>query len=106
MSGGVVLRLAVADPTLVRATIPGARVTIEYASRAFRTPTLVALRTPDRSAPLVHDHTPHHGGVVAMVGARHLEARAQPDGRIEVYATDFHRRPLPLAGARGSVHVA
>src|SRR5439155_373462 len=49
------------------------------------------------------DHTPHHGGVVAMVGMRHLEAVATPDGTVRVYVTDVWRRPLPLEDASGSV---
>jgi len=32
------------------------------------------------SGPGVHDHTPHHGGVVGMAGDLHLEALAAPDG--------------------------
>jgi Cu/Ag efflux protein CusF len=53
--------------------------------------------------PGVHDHTPHHAGVVGMVGMTHLEARAEPDGRIRVYLTDRWRRPLPLSDTRGTV---
>src|SRR5206468_5843721 len=49
--------------------------------------------------PGVHDHTPHHGGVVGMAGDLHLEALAAPDGRVRVYLTDFWRRPLPAASA-------
>src|SRR6266446_7008364 len=45
------------------------------------------------SGPGVHDHTPHHGGVVGMAGDLHLEALAAPDGRVRVYLTDFWRRP-------------
>jgi len=53
----------------------------------------------------LHDHTPHHGGVVGMVGAIHLEAVATADGRVRVYLTDFWRRPLPLAGVTGTVRL-
>jgi hypothetical protein len=52
---------------------------------------------------LMHDHTPHHGGVVAMVGMTHLEALAAADGRVRVYLSDRWRRPLPLVGVSGSV---
>src|SRR5438552_13284781 len=52
--------------------------------------------------PGLHDHTPHHGGVVTMVGMQHLEAVAT-DGRFRVYLTDVWRRPLPLDGVSGSV---
>ena len=55
------------------------------------------------SGPGVHDHTPHHGGVVGMAGDLHLEALAAPDGRVRVYLTDFWRRPLPAASATGTV---
>lgn len=51
----------------------------------------------------LHDHTPHHGGLVAMVGALHLEAVARTDGRVHVYLTDLWRRPLPLADVSGHV---
>ncbi|HLY38298.1 MAG TPA: hypothetical protein VKU61_09700 [Candidatus Binatia bacterium] len=52
--------------------------------------------------PGIHDHTPHHGGVVTMVGMQHLEAVAT-DGRFRVYLSDVWRRPLPLDGVSGSV---
>jgi len=55
------------------------------------------------AGPGVHDHTPHHGGVVGMAGDLHLEALAAPDGRVRVYLTDFWRRPLPAASATGTV---
>ena len=32
--------------------------------------------TPVTRGPGIHDHTPHHGGVVTMVGMQHLEAVA------------------------------
>src|SRR5207247_4707426 len=66
---------------------------------------LVALGTAAAGRPGIHDHTPHHGGVVAMVGMRHLEAVAARDGSVRVYLTDVWRRPLPLAGATGTVTV-
>jgi WD40 repeat protein len=53
----------------------------------------------------VHDHTPHHGGVVTMVGMLHLEAVAQPPGRIRVHLSDVWRMPLPVAGATGTVAI-
>jgi Cu/Ag efflux protein CusF len=53
--------------------------------------------------PGIHDHTPHHGGVVAMAGMIHLEAKADPSGRIQLYLTDVWRRPLPLADTTGTV---
>jgi len=65
-------------------------------------PGAVAGRTP---GPGLHDHTPHHGGVVAMVGMLHLEAVASADGRLRLYLTDLYRRPLPLDGVDGTVTV-
>jgi hypothetical protein len=55
--------------------------------------------------PGIHDHTPHHGGVVTMIGMLHLEARATPDGRVRVYLSDVWRRPLPVAGVTGTVTI-
>ena len=55
--------------------------------------------------PGLHDHTPHHGGVVAMVGMIHLETVATAEGRVRVYLSDIWRRPLPLAGVDGSVTI-
>ena len=53
--------------------------------------------------PGIHDHTPHHGGVVAMAGMLHLEAKADPSGRVQLYLTDVWRRPLPLDDTSGTV---
>ncbi len=54
---------------------------------------------------LVHDHTPHHGGVVGMVDDRHVEALALADGTVRVVLPDRARAPLALECARGSVTV-
>ncbi|MEO8603073.1 MAG: hypothetical protein ABI629_10905 [bacterium] len=70
------------------------------ATPATTAPPLAAARTP---GPGVHDHTPHHGGVVAMLGMIHLEAVAAPDGHLRLFLTDLYRRPLPLSGVAGSV---
>jgi WD40 repeat protein len=53
----------------------------------------------------VHDHTPHHGGIVSMVGMRHVEALAVPAGRVRVYLTDLWRQPLPLDHVHGIVSI-
>jgi hypothetical protein len=58
---------------------------------------------PARPPGAVHDHTPRHGGVVAMVGMIHLEALATPDGRVRLYLTDLYRQPLPLDAIEGAV---
>jgi Copper binding periplasmic protein CusF len=55
--------------------------------------------------PGIHDHTPHHGGVVTMIGMLHLEARATRDGRVRVYLSDVWRRPLPIVGVTGAVTI-
>jgi hypothetical protein len=56
-------------------------------------------------ATMLHDQTPHHGGVVAMAGALHVEAAAAPSGDIRFWLTDEARNEVPLAGAAGSVQV-
>ncbi|MDX2171340.1 MAG: WD40 repeat domain-containing protein [Deltaproteobacteria bacterium] len=58
---------------------------------------------PARPPGALHDHTPRHGGVVAMVGMIHLEALALPDGRVRLYLTDLYRQPLPLDAVAGAV---
>lgn len=55
--------------------------------------------------PGMHDHTPHHGGIVAMAGMIHLEALASRDGKIALYLTDLWRRPLPLDDVSGTVTI-
>jgi len=55
------------------------------------------------AVPGVHDHSPHHGGIVGMSGKLHLEALARADGTVRVYLTDFYRKPLPLDGVSGRV---
>ncbi|MGH7790608.1 MAG: WD40 repeat domain-containing protein, partial [Candidatus Binatia bacterium] len=55
--------------------------------------------------PGIHDHTPHHGGVVSMQGMIHLEAIAQADGRLRLYLTDLWRRPLPLDAVQGTATI-
>jgi len=82
--------------------VASAGLTIALAAcRSAPTDTPAAVdQTP---APLVHDHTPRHGGVVAMLGMIHLEALASPEGQLRLYLTDLYRRPLPLDGVAGSV---
>jgi hypothetical protein len=63
-------------------------------------------RPEDRAAPpMMHDHTPHHGGVVGMAGMIHLEARAERGGLVQVFLSDRWRKPLPLDGVRGTAAV-
>jgi WD40 repeat protein len=54
---------------------------------------------------LMHDHTPHHGGVVGMVGDRHVEALALADGTVRVYLTDRWRKPLQFEHVDGTVTI-
>jgi hypothetical protein len=104
VASGVVIRLAVPDPALLADVQPGGRLDFDYRDDAV-SPRLIAARARP-AAPLVHDHTPHHGGTVAMVGDRHVEARAEANGHVAVYLTDFFRRPLPIGDARGTVALA
>src|SRR5262245_57793295 len=67
--------------------------------RAPTTTTTVVAAT----GPGLHDHTPHHGGVVGMTGTRHLEAVLVDPRTVRVYLTDFWRQPLPVAGVSGTV---
>ena len=45
------------------------------------------------------DHTPRHGGVLGMVGDRHLEIARSLRG-IECHPSDAHRGPLDLVAGR------
>jgi Cu/Ag efflux protein CusF len=68
--------------------------------------TLVSLQIVGQGSeghPGLHDHTPHHGGVVAMAGMIHLEVLAVPEGRVRVWVTDVWRRPVSLADITGTV---
>jgi len=60
---------------------------------------------PTGTRTVLFDQTPHHGGVVAIAGALHVEAAARPNGEIHFWLTDEARHDLPLAGASGSVQV-
>jgi Cu/Ag efflux protein CusF len=83
----------------------GTRVRFEvaHAGAALVVTRLEPIGVPGTARPGVHDHTPHHSGVVTMVGMRHLETVALRDGRIRVYLSDVWRRPLPVADASGTV---
>ncbi len=45
------------------------------------------------------DHTPHHGGQLGMVGDHHVEV-VRRNGRVEVFVSDAHRRPVDAASGR------
>ena len=94
--------LAVTDRRLVEGIEAGARVRFTYTRRAFGSAHLTAMEPAGPGPAEVHDHTPHHGGVVVMVGERHVEARATPAGRVEVWLTDFFRKPIDVAALHGT----
>jgi hypothetical protein len=68
-----------------------------------RTPSATVAATDAVEEMLVHDHTPHHGGVVGMVDDRHVEALALADGTLRVYLTDRWRMPLTLDNVAGTI---
>ena len=102
------MRFAVRSPDLVRAAHVGTRVRfglVRDGERLFvtRLETIGAGRGGGR--PGIHDHTPHHGGIVAMVGLLHVEAAASRNGLVRVWPSDVWRVPLPVAGVSGTVEV-
>src|SRR5439155_489423 len=107
LMGAMTMAFPVRSADVLAGIAPGTRVRFELvrAGHDLIVTRLVALGTAAAGRPGIHDHTPHHGGVVAMVGMRHLEAVAARDGSVRVYLTDVWRRPLPLAGATGTVTV-
>ena len=92
----------VAPPEMLAGLTAGTRVRFEVRHDGDAL-LLTRIARLDEGMPGMHDHTPHHGGVVAMVGMIHLEALALADGRVHVYLTDRWRRPLPLDTVKGSV---
>ncbi|MBZ4415327.1 cupredoxin domain-containing protein [Myxococcus sp. RHSTA-1-4] len=52
-----------------------------------------------------HDHTPLHGGIVAMSGDTHLEVLSLKSGEVRVWVTDAYRQPVSLEGKKGTVEV-
>lgn len=95
-------QFAVPEDAVREVLAPGARVRFEVRRLGDRW-TLTRANLLSKGNPGLHDHTPHHGGVVAMAGMLHLEATAAADGRVQLYLTDVWRRPLPLDDVRGSV---
>ena len=95
-------RFAVPSDEPRAALTPGARVRFEVRRTG---PELVVTRATAlaQGNPGIHDHTPHHGGIVGMAGMIHLEAKATADGRVQLYLTDLWRRPLPLDDVGGTV---
>jgi len=104
LMGAATTRFEVADDEARSALKIGARVRFEV--RRSGDQLLIARATALAGGnPGIHDHTPHHGGIVAMAGMLHLEAKASPDGRIQLYLSDVWRRPLPVGDVRGTVTV-
>lgn len=101
------MRFPVRDPALLRGVSPGSEVrfALERAGETLMLTALEVVGGAPRPRPGIHDHRPHHGGVVSMIGLRHLEAVAARDGRIRVYVSDAWRRPLPLDGWEGRATV-
>jgi Cu/Ag efflux protein CusF len=116
LMSAMTMRFEVRAPALLDGIAPGARVgfdvvregeamVVTRVALAAVIPTTTVRPAAGNTPPGVHDHTPHHGGVVGMTGMIHLEALAEADGRVRVWLTDYWRRPLSLEGVTGSVAV-
>src|SRR5262245_18684983 len=105
LMGAMTMTFPVRSPDVLAGVAPGMRVSFDLMRRGNElvVTRLAASVVPRGSGRGVHDHTPHHGGVVTMVGMRHLEAVAAADGTVRVYPTDVWRRPLSLVAATGTV---
>jgi len=101
------MTFAVRSPSALADVTAGSRVRFDLVKEGelLVVTRLVPLGRASGGRPGIHDHTPHHGGVVGMVGLLHLEAVAARDGLVRVYLTDVWRRPLPLAGVQGRVTI-
>src|SRR5207249_3361643 len=101
------MTFAVRSPSVLADVTAGSRVRFDLVKEGelLVVTWLVPLGRASGGRPGIHDHTPHHGGVVGMVGLLHLEAVAARDGLVRVYLTDVWRRPLPLAGVQGRVTI-
>jgi hypothetical protein len=56
-------------------------------------------------APMKHEHTPHHGGQLGMVGENHVEIVIPKAGEYVVWLSDAYRKPLALGKAAGALTV-
>ena len=102
--GAASTAFAVATPDLLQRASAGMRVRFEF-RRTGSQDVITSLTPAGEGRPGVHDHTPHHGGVVAMAGMIHLEAVASADGEVRLYVSDIWRRPLPPADVHGTVTI-
>jgi Cu/Ag efflux protein CusF len=105
LMGAMTMRFPAGAPRVLSGIVPGTRVRFDLRRDGTRLTVtrLVRIGAGSVGLPGIHDHTPHHGGVVAMVGLLHLEAAASPEGALRIYLTDVWRRPLPTADVTGSV---
>ena len=99
------MEFPVRSPAVLAGVSPGTRVrfAVEREGDAVIVTQIVPIGLGSGGRPGVHDHTPHHGGVVAMTGLVHLEAVASPDGRLRFYLSDVWRVPQPVTGMTGTV---
>lgn len=51
-----------------------------------------------------HDAAPH-GGVVGMIGERHIEVVSLPEGEIRIFLLDAFMRPVSVAGVSGTATI-
>jgi len=102
------MQFPVRDAAVLRDVTPGTEVRFRLAREGemLVVTTIEAAGGAPRPRPGIHDHRPHHDGVVTMIGLRHVEVSAQPGGHVRVYLTDAWRQPLPLDGWDGQVVLA
>lgn len=63
---------------------------------------LVEIKTIEQA----HQHAAApHGGVVGMIGERHIEMVPGPDGAVRIYLLDAFMKPLPMASVTGSARI-
>lgn len=94
-----------ADDASPGAAVMGDRVRFELRRSDGKALQVTELEPITRERRGMHDHTPHHGGVVVMNGMNHFEAVAHPDGELQLYLTDRWRRPIAPETANGTVEV-
>lgn len=97
-------QFAIESADLTATLSPGSRVRFVVRRRGDSVE-LTGATVVEAGNPGLHDHTPHHGGIVAMAGMIHLEALASRAGRLTLYLTDLWRRPLPLDDVSGTVTI-
>jgi hypothetical protein len=91
-SGGLEPRTALAPRVGQRVHVMGTVDEVRGAKRVVASGVMVE-----------HDHTPFHGGTVAMSGDHHLEVLALKSGEVRVWVSNAFRQPVPLAELKGTV---